>query len=261
MKRLIYLVVVMVAIGLSLPIVASAATSHNDDGTFTTSIEDKELANQVITITVFKGKEHTADNLMYIDEFSADENGSFEITYETKEPVSESKEPFTIEIMSEGTTVEQKIIPGGADETDGDNGDGENEQPENGDSNGDNEGNGNTDENNGDNTDNTDNEDGASDTDQPDNTGSNDNTDTGGSATDGDTHEAPADENNDDENEENVAANVSNGDNNAGNNAEKNGEKLPDTASAFGNWLMYGGILLLAGLVIAIVVVSRRRFS
>ncbi|MEK4484668.1 S-layer homology domain-containing protein [Psychrobacillus sp. FSL H8-0484] len=109
MKKIIGTFIAAVVMSLCIPLISLAATTNNGDGTFTTSGQDANLANKVMTITVFKGNAFTSENLMYIDEFTVDETGNYSITYETKEALKNSLS-FTVQVASEGNLIEQKVF-------------------------------------------------------------------------------------------------------------------------------------------------------
>jgi len=109
MKKFISMFIATVVLSLCIPLISLAATTNNEDNTFTTSGHDAKYADKIMTITVFKGSVLTSGNLMYIDEFTADEAGKYSITYETKEALTKHSS-FTVQVTSESTLVEQEVI-------------------------------------------------------------------------------------------------------------------------------------------------------
>lgn len=109
MKKLICMFIATVVISLCIPLLTLAATTNNEDGTFTTSGHDAKYANKVMTISVFKGNVLSSENLMYIEEFTADEAGKYSNTYETKEALTNNVS-FTVQVTSESNLVEKEVI-------------------------------------------------------------------------------------------------------------------------------------------------------
>ncbi|MEH7011040.1 hypothetical protein V7087_09475 [Neobacillus niacini] len=188
-----------------------AATTVNDDGTLTTSGQTDANAN--LTITVNKGEAIQSENLMYINEFTADETGAYSITYEMKEPFGDNGGTFIVKVNSEGVNIEtQELSVPGEDPGDGDTAGGS-----------DSDGDGST--NGGNNTDGNGNSNGGND-DGNSNGGNN----TGGNGNSNGTNNAGGNHNSN------------------GNHSSSDQNRLPNTAGFFANYILIGAILLIIGL-------------